>query len=164
VIDEHAVAAVEQALGDRVEQLERRNNGAGRKHLDLEVAAGHVVDLLGVVDRVFVEDVLRRPRALPAHADRAGLSLDGRSGDGRGGGYAGAENEAAAVCGLGGFRLCTHQRIPPWVAPARGFEVAASSNKNAGEGPGIPPALRVVLALCRLLIQARSLAEAMPEA
>ena len=75
VIDQHAVTAVEHALGDRVEQLERRHHGAGGQHLDLEVAAGHVVDLLAEVVGVFVEDVLRRPGALPAHADRA-LRLD----------------------------------------------------------------------------------------
>ena len=71
VIDQHAVAAVERALRHRVEQAEGRHHGAGRQHLDLEVAAGHVVDLLGEVERVFVEDVLGRPGALPAHADRA---------------------------------------------------------------------------------------------
>ncbi len=120
VIDEHAVAAVEQTLGDGVEQLERRNDGAGRKHLDLEVAAGHVVDLLGVVDRELVEDVLGRPRALPAHVDRAGLSLHGRGGDGRSGGHAGAQDKAAAAGRfVGRIRLCTHKRIPPGVAPTR---------------------------------------------
>ncbi len=78
VIDEHAVAAVERALRHRVEQAERRHHGAGGQHLDLEVAAGHVVDLLGVVERVLVEDVLRRPRRLPAHA-RSGRSGPWRS-------------------------------------------------------------------------------------
>ena len=78
VIDEHAVAAVERALGDRVEQAERRHDRAGGQHLDLEVAAGHVVDLLRVVERVLVEDVLRRPRRLPAHA-RSGRSGPWRS-------------------------------------------------------------------------------------
>ena len=75
VIDEHAVAAVERALRHGIDQPERRHHGAGRKHLDLEVAAGHVVDRLGVVERVFVEDILRRPRALEAHGDRP-LRLD----------------------------------------------------------------------------------------
>ena len=82
VIDEHAVAAVERALGHRFEQAEGRHHGAGRQHLDLEIAAGHVVDLLGEVERVFVEDVLRRPGALPAHADRALRLDDGGGGDG----------------------------------------------------------------------------------
>src|SRR2546430_1968527 len=59
--------------------------GARRQHLDLEVAAGHVVHLLGVVQRIFVEDVLRWPGALPAHADRALRLDDGRRCDGGGG-------------------------------------------------------------------------------
>src|ERR1041384_3417012 len=75
LIHEHAVTAVERALGDRVEQAERRHDRAGRQHLDLEVAAGHVVHLLRVVERVLMEDVLLRPGALPAEADRA-LRLD----------------------------------------------------------------------------------------
>ena len=83
VIDQHAVAAVERALRHRIEQAEGGHHGAGRKHLDLEIAAGHVVDLLGVVEGVFVEDVLGRPGALPAHADRALRARDVRRGDGR---------------------------------------------------------------------------------
>src|SRR6185295_5769810 len=71
VVHEDAVAAVEGALRHRVEQAERRHHRAGGQHLDLEVAAGHVVHLLGEVVGVLVEDVLRRPGALPAHADRA---------------------------------------------------------------------------------------------
>jgi hypothetical protein len=70
VVDEHAVAAVERALGDRFEQAERRHHGTCRQDLDPEVAAGHVVHLLGEVVGVLVEDVLRRPGALPAHRDR----------------------------------------------------------------------------------------------
>ena len=69
VIDEHAMATVERALRDRVEQAEGRHDRAGRQHLDHEVAAGHVVDLLGEVLRVLVKDVLGRPGALPAHVD-----------------------------------------------------------------------------------------------
>ena len=34
VVDQHAVAAVERALGHRVEQAERRHHGAGGQHLD----------------------------------------------------------------------------------------------------------------------------------
>ena len=107
VIDEHAVAAVERALGDRVEQAEGRHHGAGRQHLDLEVAAGHVVDLLGEVERVFVEDVLRRPGALPAHAGRSGLARRAgalrrtRGADGRGSAF----EEAAARRGGGRGRF-----------------------------------------------------------
>jgi hypothetical protein len=71
VIHEHAVTAVERALRYGVDEAERRDDGAGRQHLDLEVAARHVVDLLGEVERVLVEDVLLRPGALPAHGDRS---------------------------------------------------------------------------------------------
>src|SRR5262245_23023705 len=65
------MAAVEGSLRYCIEQPKRRDHGAGREHLDLEVAAGHVVDLPGVVLGVFVENVFRWPRALPAHVDRA---------------------------------------------------------------------------------------------
>ena len=82
VIDQHAVAAVERALRYRIEQAEGGHHRAGRQHLDLEIAAGHVVDLLGVVEGVFVEDVLGRPGALPAHADRALGARDVWRGDG----------------------------------------------------------------------------------
>ena len=100
VIDQHAVAAVERALRHRVEQAEGRHHRAGRKHLDLEVAAGHVVDLLGVVEGVFVEDVLGRPGALPAHADRALRARDARRGDGCGGARGGHFQEAATARSL----------------------------------------------------------------
>jgi hypothetical protein len=72
------VAAVEHALGDGVEQLEGRHDGASGQHFDLEIAAGHIVDLLGEVVGVLVEDILRGPRALPAHADGALRLDDGR--------------------------------------------------------------------------------------
>ena len=69
VVGHHAVAAVERALVHRVEQLEGRHHRAGGQHLDLQPAAGHVVDLLGEVGGVLVEDVLGRPGALEAQAD-----------------------------------------------------------------------------------------------
>ncbi len=75
VIDDDAVAAIERAFRNGVEQVERGNDGAGGQDLDLQVAAGHVVDLPGEVGRVLVENVLRRPGALPTHRDRA-LRLD----------------------------------------------------------------------------------------
>ena len=68
VVAQHAVAAVQRALGHRVEQAEGRHHRAGGQDLDLQFAAGHVVDLLGEVERVLVEDVLRRPGALEAQA------------------------------------------------------------------------------------------------
>jgi len=61
VVDQHAVAAVERAFGDGIDQPERGHHGARGQYLDLEIAAGHLVDRLGIVERVFVEDVLRRP-------------------------------------------------------------------------------------------------------
>ena len=101
VIDEHAVAAVEHALRHRVEQAECRHHGAGRKHLDLEVAAGHVVDPLAEVERVFVEDVLRRPRALEAHADRPLRLDDARCRDGCRAGRERAGLQELAACNIG---------------------------------------------------------------
>ncbi len=86
VVDEHAVAAVEGALGDRVEQAEGRHHRAGGQHLDLEIAAGHVVHFFGEVEGVLVEDVLRAPGALPAEHDRPlGLGDQGESQRGRSG-------------------------------------------------------------------------------
>ena len=69
-VGDDAVAAIQRSLADRVEQLEGLDHRAGRQHLDLQLAAGHLVDLLGEVQRVFVEDVLGRPGRLPAHGDR----------------------------------------------------------------------------------------------
>jgi hypothetical protein len=43
----------------KLEQAECGHHGTCRQHLDLEVAAGHVVDFLGVIDRELVKDVLR---------------------------------------------------------------------------------------------------------
>lgn len=94
VIDHHAVAAVERAARNRVEKAEGGNDGAGRKHLDLEVAAGHIVDLLREVAGVFVEDVLRRPGALEAEGNRAGLRVNLRRGEGGTGGGAGGGDPA----------------------------------------------------------------------
>src|SRR5258705_9599634 len=94
------MAAVEHALGYGIEQAEGGHHGAGWKNFDLEVAAGHVVDLLGVIECVFVKNVLRRPGALPAHADRALRADDGRRGDGGGGAGRGHFQEAAPGRGL----------------------------------------------------------------
>jgi hypothetical protein len=69
------MTAVEHALRNGIEQLEGRHHGASRQHFDLQIAAGHIVDLLGEVVCVFVKDVFRWPCTLPAHADRA-LRLD----------------------------------------------------------------------------------------
>src|SRR6266542_3708456 len=66
VVHEDAMATVERALRHGVDQAEGRDHRAGRQHVDLEVAAGHVVDLLGEVERVLVEDVLLRPGAATA--------------------------------------------------------------------------------------------------
>ena len=106
------MAAVEGAFRDRIEQAKRRHHGAGRKHLDLEVAAGHVVDLLGVILGVFVENILGRPGALPAHADRALRAGDGRCCDrcccGARGGYL----QKAAAAGIAAFGRPGHVSLP----------------------------------------------------
>ena len=98
VVGDHAVAAVERALVDRVEQLERRHHRAGGQHLDLQAAAGHVVDLLGEVLRVLVEDVLRRPGALEAQAGglRRATTIGAASAPARDGAGGGVLQEAAA--------------------------------------------------------------------
>ena len=44
------MAAIEDAGMDGVLQLEGRHDGAGREHVELQAAARHLVDLLGVVD------------------------------------------------------------------------------------------------------------------
>ena len=111
VIDQHAVAAVERALGHRLEQAEGRHDGAGRQHLDLEIAAGHVVDLLGEVERVLVEDVLRRPGALPAHADRTLRLDDGGGGDGGAGDGRALQELATRITRSLGF--ISHCWFPP---------------------------------------------------
>ena len=99
VVGHHAVAAVERALVDRLEQLERRHHRAGGQHLDLQAAAGHVVDLLGEVVGVLVEDVLRRPGALEAQAGglRAWTTIGAASAPARGGAGGGVLQESAAL-------------------------------------------------------------------
>jgi hypothetical protein len=79
------MSAIERTFRYRIEQTEGRNHRACGKNLDLEVASGHVVDLLCVIERVFVKNVLRRPRALKAHADGALRIDDARRGDCGGG-------------------------------------------------------------------------------
>src|SRR5512144_2943720 len=100
------MAAVEHALGDRVEQLERRHDRTRRQHFDLQVAAGHIVDPLAEVEGVFVEDVLRGPCALPAHADWALRLDDRRGGYRRCRGHRGPAEELAA--GLRGLLVVCH--------------------------------------------------------
>src|SRR5690606_35253328 len=68
-VRDHAVAAVQGPLADRIDQVESLDHRSGRQHFDLQIAAGHVVHLGGEVHGVFVEDVLRRPGALPAHGN-----------------------------------------------------------------------------------------------
>jgi hypothetical protein len=97
MVDQDAVSAVERTLRDRIEQAERRHHRACRQHLDAQVAAGHVVHFLGEVVGVFVEDILRGPRALPTHRDRALGFGDHREPEGRGPcGRSGAGQELAA--------------------------------------------------------------------
>jgi len=49
------MTAVERAATHAIEQLERLDHRTGRQHFDLEVTAGHAVDLAGKIERVFVE-------------------------------------------------------------------------------------------------------------
>ena len=67
VIREDPMTAVEGALRHGIEQAEGGDYGARRQHLDFQVAARHLVDLLGVVEGELVKDILLRPGALPAH-------------------------------------------------------------------------------------------------
>src|SRR5690606_31287643 len=65
----------------------------GGQHLDLEFAAGHVVDFLGEVDRVLVDDVDSRPGTLESQGGCALCAHDAweaaRGGGTGGGGAAG---------------------------------------------------------------------------
>ena len=81
MVGQNAVATVERALVDSVQQLEGWHHGARGQHLDLQAAARHVVHLLGEVIGVLVEDVLGGPGALEAQADRLRIA-DHRSGHG----------------------------------------------------------------------------------
>ena len=94
-----AVTAIENAGMHRVGHLEGRHDRAGRQHVELEAAARHVVDLLGVVDRELVEDVLGRPGRLilPGHRLRArDLRHGDRAGGRRAGGNSAGLQELAA--------------------------------------------------------------------
>jgi hypothetical protein len=98
VVDQYAVSAVERTLGNRVQQVEGRHDGAGRQHLDLEIPAAHVVHLLGEIEGVLVENVFGRPGGLPAHRNRP-LRLDDRWEAQRGGtgGHCGGAGEELAA-------------------------------------------------------------------
>ena len=100
VVAQHAVAAVQRAFGNSFEQTESRHHSTGWQHFNLQVAAGHVIDLLGVVQSVFVEDVLGRPSALPAHGDRAGLGIGDHWRAHRACSNGGALEKAAAAWGF----------------------------------------------------------------
>ncbi len=73
VVYDHAVTTVEGSLGNRIQKAEGGHHRARGQHLDLQVSAGHVVDLLCEVVGILMEDVFLRPRALPAHRDRPRL-------------------------------------------------------------------------------------------
>src|SRR6202012_2614545 len=112
VIDQHSMSAIERTLGYRIEQTEGWNHRTCRKNLDLEVATGHIVDLLRVIERIFVEDVLCRPCALKAHADGTLCVDDG----GRGNcGGAGGCNFQETSTGRGiVLRSYGHGILPDW--------------------------------------------------
>ena len=80
MVAQHTVSAVERALGHSFQQTKGGHHGAGRQHFNLQVAAGHVIDLLGVVQRILVENVFGRPGALPAHGNRASLGFGDHGG------------------------------------------------------------------------------------
>ena len=59
VIDQHTMSAIERTFRYRIEQAEGRNHRACGKNLDLEIASGHVVDLLSLhhIQNVGQQDV-----------------------------------------------------------------------------------------------------------
>ena len=59
-----AVTAIENAGVHGILHLERRHHRARREHIELQPPAGHLFDLLGVVDGELVKDIARRPRRL----------------------------------------------------------------------------------------------------
>ena len=61
------MTTVQSTFGNRIEQAECRNNGAGWQYFNFQFAAGHVIDLRSEIYSVFVEDVFRRPGRLEAH-------------------------------------------------------------------------------------------------
>ena len=133
VVHEHAVTAVERALRHGVEQPEGRHHRARRQHLDLEVAAGHVVDLLGEVERVLVEDVLLRPRALPAHRDRPLRLGDHREAERRG---AGRRQRRP-------FRNLRRGALGDWLVTAHGRVSSCSvEGWSVGHRSAVAPAVR----------------------
>ena len=75
VVAQHAMAAVQGSLGHSFQQTECWHDRARWEHFNLEFAAGHVIDELGEIQCVFMEDVLGGPSALPTHGDRSGLRL-----------------------------------------------------------------------------------------
>ena len=88
------MARVQRARRDSVEQTESRNDSAGGQHVDAEVAARHVIDLLGDVLGEFVENILGGPRALQAHGHWP-LRLHHRG--------SGNQSNAGGGCGLQEF-------------------------------------------------------------
>ena len=81
VVDDHAVAAVQSSFGNSIEQAECGHHGASGQHLDLQFAAGHVVDLLGKIKGVLVKDIFRRPGRL--ETERGGSLRLGDHGEGQ---------------------------------------------------------------------------------
>jgi hypothetical protein len=60
------MATVQGALVHGVQQLEGRHHGTRGQHFNFQAATGHVIDFLGEVVGVLMEDVLGRPGALKA--------------------------------------------------------------------------------------------------
>jgi signal transduction protein with GAF and PtsI domain len=54
---QHAVAAVQRTFRHRFEQTERRYNRTRWQDFNFQITTGHVIDLLGKVQRVLMENV-----------------------------------------------------------------------------------------------------------
>src|SRR5207253_9885332 len=113
-------------------------DGARGQHVDLEVAARHVVHLLGEIESVLVEDVLLRPRRLPAHRDGPlGLDDRGEAQGGRAGSGQGRAREERAAGWVGGRRRITHGAPPSSLArsaPCGPVLSGGYCNRPAGGG------------------------------
>src|SRR5690606_28189777 len=105
VVTQHAVATIERALGNGVEQREGGYHCTSGQYFDAKLTPCHVVDLLGEVEGELVEDVNGGPGALETEG-RGGLRLDnGREAECCGGCRTGCSpaQKTAARCLYGCF-------------------------------------------------------------
>ncbi|MNT36598.1 hypothetical protein D3C72_1726950 [compost metagenome] len=103
------MAAVQRPGRHRIQQVEGLDHGAGGQHFDLQLAAGHLVDLGRVVAGELVEDVVGGPGALEAEGDGC-ILRPGDRGESkrRGPGDGSARDELAA-----GFCNVLHGLLSP---------------------------------------------------